>query len=1174
MIPKKVKRCFALLLAIIMAFSLGTVSVPAAEVSYIHEEENSINTSVSVSSVAATPVVETTSEETVIVIAEHPVLGNYQTELNRILIEYLGTTELTADQAAQGAATLNEWDTYNAHWEILIVEDDLMMDYNAGILSEEEIQVLLGANAAFCAFATVVHENTPEDGGASTYGNITLLDGILYVSDTKSTLSKTDEDTFSVTAKGSLLSKATNNITFKNDSGKPAKLTVKYSVSSANAFTIAGSTAATSGTYVNDELAASGTVVFTLTSNSGFSGTTATLTVSEVSLVPVGQSANFTYTFDNTKGSIKVGSATVTSGTPVAMKSGDIVTATPANGYEFVGWLNTTDNTLISTETSYEFAVDGDLAVTALFEAVNGTPWFYVKENKGVYSSLSAATSSANAATVVLMNNGKLPAGDHTVPSGKTLLIPYDKGYTVVTTSPSVITSATKPSAYRTLTMASGAKLIVNGSLSVAGTLVASQTYGYNGQPVGPVGHIKMESGSSIVSNNGSNMYVLGYIYGSGSVAVNSGATVYECFQIRDFRGGSATSSMKIASQKVFPLSQYYVQNIEVPMTLYSGAFCKGISAFNINSKFQTPTVPFIGNNSDYLFQLTGGNLVKDYDESNDRLKVEVKGTLSLTSFKIRLPGAFSSMGDIDTQNYILPINSNITVEITESHNVTIDQDIQLLPEAELIIDQGATCSVGSGKKVIVYDSDNWGSYCGEKLTNDVWNVPVKPLLWVAEGKAPAVDRYKASAASMGDARLQINGIFDASAGSLYTTEGGGNITNSGTGVLKLGTVPSNLTTYQATQEGSDIEYSPIIASVAQLKNGDGTYLTSTATTYIYDVGRGKWICETHTYGDWAITTIPTSKIKGVETRTCGACGESEARTIIAIYGTSVRVGDSLDLYFYVRRDMLEGTAYYAQITRSYADNVSTEDIVDPYSETLTPIPFANWEPYGDYYRLCYSGIAGKEMTDEVSVTLYHDDGIRASIPATETISRYALRTLKSSSATAELKAVLMDMVNFGANCQTYFKYNTGNLANADKNFNAYETYGGKTLQTWSTAHNGGDVSFGASVSAENRLVYTFYLQDVTSETVVVSYINHYNQQVEEAVIPVLIDGKYRVDVPQLAVADGHRQIMCTFTDSTGAQTVTGSIEGYLTSIDGTGKDNIVFEKLMYFVDSAYAYFH
>ena len=74
--------------------------------------------------------------------------------------------------------------------------------------------------------------------------------------------------------------------------------------------------------------------------------------------------------------------------------------------------------------------------------------------------------------------------------------------------------------------------------------------------------------------------------------------------------------------------------------------------------------------------------------------------------------------------------------------------------------------------------------------------------------------------------------------------------------------------------------------------------------------------------------------------------------------------------------------------------------------------------------------------------------------------------------------------------------------------------------------------------------------------------------------MPVLIDGKYRVDVPQLAVADGHRQITCTFTDSAGTQTVTGSIEGYLAKIDGTEDDNIVFDKLMYFIDSAYAYFH
>jgi len=87
MLPKIMKRYLAFLLAIIMVFSLCPVSVLAAEEPHVHEEENSTNTSDSITTEEDTPVVETTSDETVIVIAEHAVLGTYQTEINRILTE-------------------------------------------------------------------------------------------------------------------------------------------------------------------------------------------------------------------------------------------------------------------------------------------------------------------------------------------------------------------------------------------------------------------------------------------------------------------------------------------------------------------------------------------------------------------------------------------------------------------------------------------------------------------------------------------------------------------------------------------------------------------------------------------------------------------------------------------------------------------------------------------------------------------------------------------------------------------------------------------------------------------------------------------------------------------------------------------------------------------------------
>ena len=109
--------------------------------------------------------------------------------------------------------------------------------------------------------------------------------------------------------------------------------------------------------------------------------------------------------------------------------------------------------------------------------------------------------------------------------------------------------------------MAAGANIVVNGAISVSGSQYAGQGQG-SGVVTGPVGFIKMEADSSITVSKGANLYAWGYIIGSGSVTVKSGGTVYEDFQVKDWRGGTAVSDMVDNKQKVFPMSQYYIQNI------------------------------------------------------------------------------------------------------------------------------------------------------------------------------------------------------------------------------------------------------------------------------------------------------------------------------------------------------------------------------------------------------------------------------------------------------------------------------------------------------------------------------------------------------------------------------------------------------------------------------------
>lgn len=340
-----------------------------------------------------------------------------------------------------------------------------------------------------------------------------------------------------------------------------------------------------------------------------------------------------------------------------------------------------------------------------------------------------------------------------------------------------------------------------------------------------------------------------------------------------------------------------------------------------------------------------------------------------------------------------------------------------------------------------------------------------------------------------------------------------------------------------------------------------------------------------HAMGEWIITTKPTSQVIGEETRTCihTDCTEKETRPIIALYGTSVRVGDSLDLYFYVRKDMLQGESYYAEITRDYADDTKTKDVVDPFTQNLAHIAFEDWESYGDYYRFCYEEIAGKEMTDKVSVTLYHNNGVYASTTSTETIANYALRTLKSTT-NAELRTVLVDMLVYGAACQDYFgDYHMDDLATAKLTEDqlAYATPE-TNEKSWNKLTNPASPSFSASVTAETNLIYSFIFTDTSFSKAVVTYQDHYGKsQSLEAT------GSARVDVTDLAVADGRQVLTCTLYDENENTigSVDGSIESYVATIwvnhndpeiMGTATDrwDPVFEKLMYFVDSAYAYFH
>ena len=332
------------------------------------------------------------------------------------------------------------------------------------------------------------------------------------------------------------------------------------------------------------------------------------LTLKNIEIEEIPTHSDVTFEYDITLGSITAGGEAVTSGTikSVSFSEGVVLEAIPNDGCEFKGWMDG-NSKVLSTNTSYTCNPTEDIIVEAVFlnTASTSDGPFGVGTNKFTdlnYAGKDAALGSDN--TVVLLENYTLPVGDYTIPSGVTLLIPFDEGNTLYTTAPSFEDSYTAPTIYRKLQMASGSSIEVDGSVSVSSKLSAKT--GTNGSPTGACGVIDMADDSRIIVNSDGKLYVWGYIGGKGSILAKQNAMVYEGFQATDWRGGRATTNMLGDDTGVFPMSQYYVQNVQVPMTLQAGAIENGLTAVTVTYLgIQQSIIPFIG--GDGLFSIRVG---------------------------------------------------------------------------------------------------------------------------------------------------------------------------------------------------------------------------------------------------------------------------------------------------------------------------------------------------------------------------------------------------------------------------------------------------------------------------------------------------------------------------------------------------------------------------------------
>ena len=520
-------------------------------------------------------------------------------------------------------------------------------------------------------------------------------------------------------------------------------------------------------------------------------------------------------------------------------------TAVPDPDYNFVGWY--VDGQKRSEVPTFKTGFTDSCIVEAKFVSKDAALFetggqYFVDLNEAV------AYAQANSKNkITLASDGKI-TGQYMIPAGITLLIPFDEAKTLYTNEPGYVSKEEAQEAHRILTMAPDSSITVDGgAISVGGKHYAGSS-GSCCKATGPYGQIIMQEGSRITLNNHANLYAWGYITGDGQITANSSATVYEYFQVADWRGGLATSNMILPPNKkqVFPFSQYYVQNIEAPLTIQNGATEKAY--FSVDATLvgtNSVTIDFIGSNTSLFRIYDGGELTKKYDPNADRITYTTKGSASLDSLTLSVPGY-----KIDSKNYVLPVNNNMTLEIL-SGKVAVNCDAALLPGAQITIAQGAELSVSDGKSLYVYDRNQWkGPYVYNSKESGFVPVPYSPT--------------KTGTRTLANATINVNGTLTA-VGSIYTTESGANICSSeGTGKFAQQSVPGiAAVTHQVSKQENtkdffgvshvNITYADIPITPAQLKNAAGAdepyTKTSTANagdTFTYctgsECGGGKWV--------------------------------------------------------------------------------------------------------------------------------------------------------------------------------------------------------------------------------------------------------------------------------------------------------------------------------------------
>ncbi len=311
-------------------------------------------------------------------------------------------------------------------------------------------------------------------------------------------------------------------------------------------------------------------------------------------------------------------------------------------------------------------------------------------------------------------------------------------------------------------------------------------------------------------------------------------------------------------------------------------------------------------------------------------------------------------------------------------------------------------------------------------------------------------------------------------------------------------------------------------------------------------------------------------------------------------FSHNVSLGNNLSIVYYVPAAGLEE---YTDIKLSLIKEYFDANGNKTYKQTTIKAGTPTDNSYGLEYEFRFNGIAAKEMGSNVTAVLSakKNDKIFTSTADVYSIKQYAMNKLTKSDTQGKLKTLLVDMLNYGAQAQQYFKYNTGDLVNKNltaqqkayaSNFNNINVPNYEKVQTLSGAKakfTGKNLNLGNSIA----LVYFMEFSSGVDTSKVNLHLTYNNVHGESQTVNIpyskFTKGDYanelRCDFTGIAAKDSMQAVTAVIQENNKniSDTLTYSIPTYtskkLASSSSSASLKEILKSMMVYYTSAKNYF-